>query len=47
MLFSIIASVAISIGELPSLVHSDCEVSTNIACLWRVKYKAVRWVVFY
>ena len=26
MLFSIIASVAISIGELPSLVHSDCEV---------------------
>ena len=31
MLFSIVAFVAMSIGELPSLVHSDCEVSTNIA----------------
>ena len=31
MLFSIVAFVAMSIGELPSVVHSDCEVSTNIA----------------
>lgn len=46
MLFSIVAFVAIvSIQEI--LDAFEDYFAWRRGCLWRVKYKAVRWVVFY